>query len=207
MVKKRKLNKQKEEEHQPKKQKKIFNGINTDKSNNSITTPKWLIEWIQEFYKITFDFDPCPLDKIDTNGLEINSLLEEFDWGENNFVNPPYNSTKGQKNGIKHFILKALEEKRLKKKRSVFLIPFTNSEYFINLIFKNCSSYILLPSGLIKFIKNNHEYKHCFPKPLCIVDFGTEDEDKKLFRYKHIKITNNVEKTKTALYCYKNKIN
>jgi len=62
---------------------------------------------------LKFDFDPCPLNSKKDN------LKEESEWGEVNFVNPPYCASKGKSNGPKGFLIKALSEAE-KGKTSVF---------------------------------------------------------------------------------------
>lgn len=67
----------------------------------------------ENFYKVldqefNFDFDPCPSNP-QFDGLQI-------EWGNVNFVNPPYG------NIIKKWLEKAVEQQKLGK-TSVFLIP------------------------------------------------------------------------------------
>lgn len=84
-----------------------------------------------------FDFDPCPL-HADFNGLEI-------EWGNSNFVNPPYNRIDKPK-----FIQKAYEEWK-KGKTCVLLIPSaTGTKQFHDLI---------LPNAEIRFIKGRVAFK------------------------------------------------
>jgi phage N-6-adenine-methyltransferase len=92
-------------------------------------TPKKLYDALDaEFH---FDFDPCPL-HADFNGLEV-------EWGNSNFVNPPYNRIDKPK-----FIQKAYEE-WLKGKTCVLLIPAaTGTAQFHDLI---------LPNAEIRFVK------------------------------------------------------
>jgi len=92
-------------------------------------TPKWLYDKLnQEF---NFDFDPCPL-HADFDGLSV-------EWGDSNFINPPYNRVDKPK-----FIQKAYEE-YLKGKTCVLLIPASvSTKQFIELI---------LPNAEIRFIK------------------------------------------------------
>ena len=70
------------------------------------------------FYKtldkeFNFDFDPCPINA-HFDGLEI-------EWGERNFVNPPYSRKLKEA-----FILKAIEESK-KGKLCVMLLPVSTS--------------------------------------------------------------------------------
>jgi len=70
-------------------------------------TPKQTYEDLDK--EFNFDFDPCPANP-DFNGLEV-------EWGESNYVNPPY-KTKLQDD----FVNKALEEWE-KGKTVVMLLP------------------------------------------------------------------------------------
>lgn len=80
-------------------------------NNDDWETPRWLYDELNaEFH---FDFDPCPHHP-DFNGLEI-------EWGQCNFINPPYNRRDKPK-----FIRKAFEEWQ-KGKTCVLLIPVATS--------------------------------------------------------------------------------
>jgi site-specific DNA-methyltransferase (adenine-specific) len=69
-------------------------------------TPRALYQALDAEFR--FDFDPCPV-KPKINGLEI-------EWGETNFVNPPYGKDIGE------WIQKGYNE-HLKGKTGVFLLP------------------------------------------------------------------------------------
>lgn len=69
-------------------------------------TPKVFYEKLDE--EFNFDFDPCPSDP-QFDGLSI-------EWGNSNFVNPPYGNVIGK------WLEKAVDEQS-KGKTSVFLIP------------------------------------------------------------------------------------
>lgn len=69
-------------------------------------TPKVFYEKLDE--EFDFDFDPCPSDP-QFDGLSI-------EWGNSNFVNPPYGNVIGK------WLEKAVDEQS-KGKTSVFLIP------------------------------------------------------------------------------------
>lgn len=68
-------------------------------------TPDYLYTFLDQIYH--FDFDPCPKDP-QFDGLQI-------DWGESNYVNPPFQD-------VTKWLEKAIHEQS-KKKSSVFLIP------------------------------------------------------------------------------------
>lgn len=74
-------------------------------------TPAYIYDPLNE--EFSFDFDPCPLHS-DFDGLII-------DWGESNFVNPPYSRKLKEA-----FILKAVEESK-KGKLCVLLLPVSTS--------------------------------------------------------------------------------
>lgn len=94
----------------------------------------------QEF---NFDFDPCPLNNgeilPENDGLKI-------DWGNRNFVNPPY-SVKLKT----AFIEKAVEESG-KGKLCVMLLPVsTSTKLFHDIILPNISEPVRFIKGRIKF--------------------------------------------------------
>lgn len=75
-----------------------------------LTPPKHYKTLNDEFH---FDFDPCPFPKpINFDGLSA-------EWGESNYVNPPFKKEDG--GGIAYWITKGIEENR-KGKTVVFLI-------------------------------------------------------------------------------------
>ena len=121
-----------------------FNSL-TDKWN----TPDSIYEQLnKEFY---FDFDPCPEDH-NFDGLQI-------EWGESNFVNPPY--SEWQK-----WIEKGLEEAK-KNKIVVFLIPArTDTKAFHNIILPYASEIRFL-EGRLKF----SDSKKSAPFPSMVVIF------------------------------------
>jgi hypothetical protein len=78
-----------------------------------ITPPELMAELDAEFH---FDYDPCPFPRPNGyNGLEA-------DWGESNYVNPPYRRYEGV--GLCAWVRKAIaEHKKGKKVVMVFPIP------------------------------------------------------------------------------------
>jgi len=112
-------------------------------------TPKAVYQTLDALYG--FDFDPCP-PQHEFDGLSI-------EWGNSNFVNPPYGREIGK------WIKKGYEES-LKGKTVVFLIPSrTDTQWWHEYIMK---------AKEIKFIKG----RLCFddlgssaPFPSCIVIF------------------------------------
>jgi len=91
-----------------------------EKPDNNYGTPAWLYEFLDDEFH--FDFDPCPL----------NHNLEEWDglnveWGDVNFVNPPYD-----KIGKPAFVMRAFELWMMEGKTSVVLIPVATSTYLFH---------------------------------------------------------------------------
>jgi site-specific DNA-methyltransferase (adenine-specific) len=104
-------------------------------NHNDWATPK---EFYQKLDKeFNFDFDPCPL-FADFDGLEI-------EWGERNFINPPY--SKKLKDA---FVKKAIEES-VKGKLCVLLLPVSTS----TVLFHN---YIQPNAEEIRFIKGRVKF-------------------------------------------------
>ena len=101
-------------------------------------TPQWLYDKLDaEFH---FDFDPCPL-HAEFDGLTI-------EWGNSNFVNPPYNRIDKPK-----FIKKAYDEWR-KGKTVVLLIPAaTGTRQFHELILPHAE--VRFMKGRISFVADN----------------------------------------------------
>ena len=111
--------------------------INND---DNYATPPELYNELNERFK--FDFDPCPYNEgeIEVDGLKI-------DWGQSNFVNPPYSQKIKEQ-----FVIKGIEEMK-KGKTSVFLIPVsTSTKLFHNYIKPNASEINFL-EGRVKFGK------------------------------------------------------
>lgn len=104
-------------------------------SSDHWQTPDWLLNQLDN--EFNFDFDPCPL-HADFDGLTI-------EWGNSNFVNPPYNRIDKPK-----FIQKAYDEWK-KGKTCVLLIPAaTSTKQFHELI---------LPNAEIRFLKGRVAFK------------------------------------------------
>jgi hypothetical protein len=85
-------------------------------------TPEAMYEALcKEFH---FDFDPCPCPRPDG----YNSL--EIDWGQMNYVNPPFRKTEGNTDGPTAFVRKAIAE-QAKGRSSVLLLPVQS---YVNLL-------------------------------------------------------------------------
>jgi site-specific DNA-methyltransferase (adenine-specific) len=119
------------------------------------TTPIILYDELDK--EFMFDFDPCPVNpKFD--GLKV-------EWGEVNFVNPPYNNSK-------EWIKKGYKEWK-KGKTVVFLLPArTDTIVFHHFLYKNAEIRFL--KGRIKFGGGNGGSAP-FPSMVCIL----MKEDKK----------------------------
>jgi len=75
-------------------------------------TPQWLYDELDK--EFSFTFDPCPL-YADFDGTAI-------EWGNSNFINPPYCKSTSSKKGKDDFIKKAYHQWK-KGKTCVLLIP------------------------------------------------------------------------------------
>ncbi len=127
-----------------------MNKVVFSSASNHWSTPKDVYDALN--LEFNFDFDPCPL-KPNFDGLSVN-------WGERNFINPPY-SRKYQKLWIK----KAYEESK-KGKLCVLLIPSrTDTKVWHEYCMK----------GEIRFIKGRLKFgnaKSGAPFPSAIVIFN-----------------------------------
>jgi|TARA_Y100000033_G_C2654047_1_gene66233 site-specific DNA-methyltransferase (adenine-specific) len=108
-------------------------------NHDNWATPKELYDQLHEEFK--FDFDPCPL-YADFNGLEI-------DWGERNFVNPPY--SRKLKDA---FVKKAIEETN-KNKLCVMLLPVSTSTVLFHDYIRPNANEIRFLRGRVKFVGIN----------------------------------------------------
>jgi len=120
-------------------------------THNDWSTPKDVYDSLNE--EFSFDFDPCPLHST-INGLSV-------EWGNSNFVNPPY-STKEQNT----FLVKGYEE-YLKGKTIVFLLPVRTGS-------KRWQDIILPFATEIRFIRGRLKFgqsKDCAPFDSAIVIF------------------------------------
>lgn len=110
------------------------------KENDNWLTPLKIYDPLNK--EFNFDFDPCPYNpgEIVNDGLKI-------EWGERNFVNPPYSPELK-----KAFVLKGIEELK-KGKTSVFLIPVSTSTKLFHEYIKPNASEIRFVKGRISFEK------------------------------------------------------
>ena len=108
-------------------------------NHDNWATPKELYDQLYEEFK--FDFDPCPL-YADFDGLVI-------DWGERNFVNPPY--SRKLKDA---FVKKAIEETN-KNKLCVMLLPVSTSTVLFHDYIQPNANEIRFLRGRVKFVGIN----------------------------------------------------
>ena len=123
--------------------------IHINNDDNYATPPEFYEELNKRF---NFDFDPCPYNEgeIKNDGLKI-------EWGNSNFVNPPYSQALKEA-----FIKKGIEEMN-NGKLSVFLIPVsTSTKLFHDFIKPNAAS-IEFIKGRIKFGKIDSEGNFYYP--------------------------------------------
>ena len=101
-------------------------------------TPAKIYEQLNN--EFNFDFDPCPYkhDVTQWDGLQV-------EWGDRNFVNPPYSRKLKEA-----FVEKAVIEK-LKGKTSVLLLPVSTSTALFHDVIKPNASEIRFVRGRIRF--------------------------------------------------------
>jgi len=130
-----------------------FLQLSTKAKDQAAQTPDILMNDLTERYDI--NFDPCPpggvMNKKVWDGLK-------GEWGQNSYVNPPYNR-------IKFWLAKAAEE-QAKGKTSVFLIPFrVYTRYFGEWVDKISFVECLTKGVCFK------GYKSAIPHPMSVITF------------------------------------
>lgn len=108
-------------------------------NHDNWATPKDLYAELDA--EFNFDFDPCPL------FAEFDGLTTE--WGDRNFVNPPY--SRKLKDA---FVKKAIEETN-KHKLCVCLLPVSTSTILFHDFIKPNAKEIRFLRGRVKFIGTN----------------------------------------------------
>ena len=133
--------------------------------NDSWSTPRQIFDDLDKEFK--FDFDPCPLNtnpKLTGTLFDTDDSPEPFDglieeWGESNFVNPPYSD-------ITAWMYKADIEWK-KGKKIVLLVPSrTDTKWF--------HKYCLPNAKEIRFCKGRLKFgfsKNSAPFPSMIIIF------------------------------------
>jgi len=109
-------------------------------NSDNWATPKALYDELDSEFK--FDFDPCPLNTgeitADSDGLVI-------DWGQRNFINPPYSRKLKEE-----FVIRAAEFKG-KGRLCVMLLPVsTSTKLFHDVVSPNADDIRFL-RGRVKF--------------------------------------------------------
>jgi site-specific DNA-methyltransferase (adenine-specific) len=105
------------------------------KHHNDWQTPPEFYEQLDK--EFNFDFDPCPL-HADFDGLTI-------EWGQRNFINPPYSRKLKEA-----FVKKGIQESKFGK-LCVFILPVsTSTELFHDYIQPNAKD-IRFVRGRLKF--------------------------------------------------------
>jgi hypothetical protein len=120
--------------------------INND---DNYATPPDFYEALNK--RFNFDFDPCPY----CEGEVVDGL--SVDWGNSNFVNPPYSQKLKEA-----FIIKGIEESK-KGKVCVFLIPVSTSTRLFHKYIKPNATSIEFIEGRIKFGKLDKNGVFYFP--------------------------------------------
>lgn len=134
--------------------------------NDDIETPRQLYQSLNDLHH--FDFDPCPKDA-DFDGLCC-------EWGNRNFVNPPFSQ-------IKKWLKKGIQELE-KGKDSLFLLTLrTNSKYWINFVYPYASQITLILDKVCF-----EGYEKPFPVPLVLIHFDHANPplNKNQFRSKEL---------------------
>jgi len=129
----------------------LFNGVIHDFSKND--KRYWLIppEIYEKLNKeFNFTFDPCPYPK-EQDALSI-------EWGESNFVNPPFVSYNGV--GPTAFVRKAIEENQ-KGKTIVLTLP---TRHYINLLIEAGAEVRSL--GRVRWLEVNTKEPMPSPNPV-----------------------------------------
>jgi len=135
---------------------------NLDHSDNW-ATPTYFYDKLDD--EFNFDFDPCPYN---TGQLDFDGLIVE--WGNSNFINPPYSDLKRSGYLKSSFVKKAIEESK-KGKLCVLLLPVSTSTRLFHDHIKPNAKEIRFIDRRIKFIGINSKgeyvnwdyWKHCAP--------------------------------------------
>jgi phage N-6-adenine-methyltransferase len=108
--------------------------------SDSWGTPKYLYDNLNA--EFNFDFDPCPLSTGEITPDKDGLLIE---WGDRNFINPPYSRKLKEA-----FVARALEFKA-KKRLCVMLLPVsTSTKLFHDFVLPNADDIRFL-RGRVKF--------------------------------------------------------
>lgn len=124
----------------------------TTKSRFWLTPPDIYQRLNEEF---RFDFDPCPCPRPE----DYNSL--EIDWGQMNYVNPPFRKHDGVNGlGPTAFVRKAIEEAK-RGKGSVLMIP---TQSYVNLLLEAGAE--MRSMGRVKWLEADTKEPMKGPSPI-----------------------------------------
>lgn len=116
---------------------------NLNHSDNWATPKEFYDSLNKEFH---FDFDPCPLNDGEITPDKDGLLIE---WGERNYINPPYSRT------LKEAFVKKAIEQSAKGKLCVMLLPVSTSTKLFHEYIKPNAKEIRFIKGRIKFLGVN----------------------------------------------------
>lgn len=130
----------------------VFGLVRKADSAQVVQTPAWFLAELRRAYP--FDFDPAPVHPAqDAMGI---------DWGQLNYVNPPFRYTHG-------FLAKAVEQAKQRGCRSVFLIPEPfQCTWFSDLLMEGCFRRVIFLRSGIRF----DGYDRPCPLPLLLLEVG-----------------------------------
>jgi hypothetical protein len=133
--------------------------VSDDKNRKAIKrygiTPEGLYRELD--HEFQFDFDPCPCPR--PEGYDSLST----DWGQVNFVNPPFRRKDGvDGKGPTAFVRKAIEEQQ-KGKTSVLTVPVQS---YVNLLLEAGAE--LRPGGRVRWLEVDTREPSPNPSPIVI---------------------------------------
>jgi len=103
-----------------------------------------------------FDFDPCPYPRDGFDGLQV-------EWGEANYVNPPFRKRDGVNGGgPTAFARKAIEEQK-KGKTSVLILPVQS---YVNMLLLAGAE--IHPLGRVRWLEAHTKEPSPSPTTVCI---------------------------------------
>jgi len=112
------------------------------KHSDNWETPKAFYDKLNE--EFNFDHDPCPLNTEEITD-ETDGLNTDNNWGERNFINPPYSRALKEK-----FVHRAVLESS-KGKTCVMLLPVSTSTKLFHEVIQPNAKEIRFIKGRIKF--------------------------------------------------------
>lgn len=107
-------------------------------------TPSYIYDPLNA--EFNFDFDPCPICTTEITPDKDGLLME---WGQSNFINPPYSRVLKEA-----FVKKAIEESK-KGKFCVLLLPVSTSTALFHDFIQPNAKEIRFVRGRIRFIGTN----------------------------------------------------